>query len=124
MTRREPGETCHQHASGGPAKISHHHLVLPRPTVATIPCAVLAVSCWVEDQTGWPIRNFVPPPIATALSRIQAGPRTVSAAALLPDDPREAPDRIYRRTGAHYLTQAEDRTTNGPRSAATWASTS
>jgi hypothetical protein len=60
----------------------------------------LAVSRWIENQTGWSIRRFV----RTARYRTvqtQAGPHTITAATPVPDDLRQAIDQIHGRTGTH-----------------------
>ncbi len=67
----------------------------------TIVFAALAVSRQIEHQTGWSIRKFVKTARRYRTIEIQAGPHVITAADPLPDDLREALDRIYGRTGAH-----------------------
>jgi hypothetical protein len=67
----------------------------------TIVFAALAVSRWIEHQTGWSIRKFVRTARRYRTIQIQAGPRTITAADPLPSDLSEALDRIHGRTGAH-----------------------
>jgi hypothetical protein len=67
----------------------------------TIVFAALAVSRWIENQTGWSIRKFVKTARRYRTIEIQAGAHVITAADPLPDDLREALDRIYGRTGAH-----------------------
>jgi hypothetical protein len=62
--------------------------------------AALAVSRWIEDRTGWSIRNFVRTSRRYRAIEIQAGPRTITAADP-PDDLRGAIDRINGRSGTH-----------------------
>jgi hypothetical protein len=63
----------------------------------TIVFAALAVSRWIEDQTGWSIRKFVRTARRYRTIDIQAGPHTITAASPLPDDLRQALEAI---TGA------------------------
>jgi hypothetical protein len=67
----------------------------------TIVFAALAVSRWIEHQTGWSIRKFVKTTRRYRTIQIQAGPRTITAADPIPDDIRQALDHIHSRTGAH-----------------------
>jgi hypothetical protein len=67
----------------------------------TIVFAALAVSRWIENTTSWSIRKFVKTTRRYRTIEIQAGPHVITAADPLPDDLREALDRIYGRTGAH-----------------------
>jgi hypothetical protein len=46
----------------------------------TIVFAALAVSRWIEHQTGWPIRKFVKTAHRYRSVHIQAGPHTITAA--------------------------------------------
>ncbi len=63
--------------------------------------AALAVSRWIEDRTGWSIKKFVRTARRYRTIEIQAGAHTITAADPLPDDLRQALDRINRRPGAH-----------------------
>jgi len=67
----------------------------------TIVFAALAVSRWIENQTGWSIRKFVKTARRYHTIEIQAGPHVITAADPLPDDLRQALDRIHGRTSAH-----------------------
>jgi hypothetical protein len=63
--------------------------------------AALAISRWIEDTTGWSIRKFVRTARRYRTIEIQTGTHTVTAADPLPDDLRDALDRIHHGTGAH-----------------------
>jgi hypothetical protein len=63
----------------------------------TIVFAALAVSRWIENQTGWSIRKFVRTARRYRTIEIQAGPHTITAAHPIPDDLRQALETI---TGA------------------------
>jgi hypothetical protein len=67
----------------------------------TIVFAALAISRWIERQTGWSIRKFVRTARRYRTIEIQAGPHTITAADPLPDDLRRALDHIHGRSGAH-----------------------
>jgi transposase len=67
----------------------------------TIVFAALAISRWIEDTTGWSIRKFVRTARRYRTIEIQTGTHTVTAADPLPDDLRDALDRIHHGTGAH-----------------------
>jgi DDE family transposase len=67
----------------------------------TIVFAALAVSRYIEHTTGWSIRRFVKTARRYRTVQIQAGPHTVTAADPLPEDLRQATDRIHGRAGAH-----------------------
>jgi hypothetical protein len=60
----------------------------------TIVFAALAVSRWIEHQTGWSIRKFVKTARRYRTIQIQAGPHTITAADPLPDDLRQVLDAI------------------------------
>src|SRR5579875_1147101 len=60
----------------------------------TIVFAALAVSRWIEYQTGWSIRKFVKTARRCRTIQIQAGPHTITAADPLPDDLRQALEAI------------------------------
>jgi DDE family transposase len=60
----------------------------------TIVFAALAVSRWIENQTGWSIRKFVRTARRYRTIEIQAGPHTITAADPLPDDLRQALEAI------------------------------
>jgi len=63
--------------------------------------AALAVSRHIEHTTGWSIRKFVKTARRYRTIQIQAGPHTVTAADPLPDELRQATDRIHGRAGMH-----------------------
>ena len=63
--------------------------------------AALAVSRWIENQSGWSIRRFVRTARRYRTVQIQAGPHTITAASPVPDDLRQALDQIHGRTGTH-----------------------
>jgi hypothetical protein len=67
----------------------------------TIVFAALAVSRWIEAQTGWSIRKFVRTARRYRTIEIQAGDHTITAADPLPHDLRTALDRIHRSSGTH-----------------------
>ena len=56
--------------------------------------AALAVSRWIERQTGWSIRKFVRTARRYRTIEIQAGEHTITAANPLPTDLSEALDAI------------------------------
>jgi len=60
----------------------------------TIVFAALAVSRWIEHQTGWSIRKFVKTARRYRTVQIQAGTHTITAADPLPDDLRQALEAI------------------------------
>jgi hypothetical protein len=64
----------------------------------TIVFAALAVSRWIEHQTGWTIRKFIKTARRYRTIQIQAGPQTITAADPPPRDLRQALDRIHGRT--------------------------
>jgi hypothetical protein len=69
----------------------------------TIVFAALAVSRWIEAQTGWSIRKFVKTARRYRTIEIRAGRQTITAADPLPDDLRQALEAIARSSrGAHW----------------------
>ncbi len=60
----------------------------------TIVFAALAVSRWIEHQTGWSIRRFVKTARRYRTIQIQAGDHTITAADPIPDDLRQALEAI------------------------------
>jgi transposase len=60
----------------------------------TIVFAALAVSRWIEHQTGWSIRKFVKTARRYRTIQIQAGTHTITAADTLPDDLRQTLEAI------------------------------
>ncbi len=67
----------------------------------TIVFAALAVSRWIEHQTGWSIRKFVRTARRYRTIQIQAGSHTITAADPTTDDLRQALDHIHGRTSTH-----------------------
>jgi transposase len=68
----------------------------------TVVFAALAVSRWIEAQTGWSIRKFVKTARRYRTIQIQAGKHVISAADPLTDDLRQALEAIMRsRRGVH-----------------------
>jgi hypothetical protein len=63
-----------------------------RPTSPS--CSALAVSRWIERQTGWSIRKFVKTARRYRTIEIQAGSHVITAADPLPGDLRQALDSI------------------------------
>ena len=66
----------------------------------TIVYAALAVSRWIEAQTGWSIRRFVKTARRYRKIEIQAGQHVIAAADPLPDDLRQALDAISCANGS------------------------
>ena len=62
----------------------------------TIVFAALAVSRWIEAQTGWTVRKFVKTARRYRTIQIQAGRQTITAADPLSDDLRQALEAITR----------------------------
>lgn len=62
--------------------------------------AALAVSHWIETQTGWSIKKFVRTARRYRTITIAAGKQTLTAAEPLPDDLAHALAAIHR-VGAH-----------------------
>ena len=68
----------------------------------TIVFAALAVSRWIEHQTGWSIRKFVKTARRYRTIEIQAGDHVITAADPLPDDLRDVLTKISSAPpGAH-----------------------
>jgi Transposase DDE domain len=83
------------------ARPIYHHQRDSIEAHLTIVFAALAISGWIEDTTGWSIRKFVRTARRYRTIEIQTGTHTVTAADPLPDDLRDALDRIHHGTGAH-----------------------
>jgi hypothetical protein len=58
--------------------------------------AALAISHWIEHQTGWTIKKFVRTTRRYRTVRIKAGRQILTAADPLPDDLREAMAKINK----------------------------
>ena len=67
----------------------------------TVVFAALAVSKWVEEQTGWSIKKFVRTARRYRTIEIQAGEQTITAEDPLPDDLAAALHAINRVNVAH-----------------------
>jgi DDE family transposase len=83
------------------ARPIYHRKRDPIEAHLTIVFAALALSRWIENQTGWSIRKFVRTTRRYKTVQIQAGPHVITAADPLPDDLRLALDQIHGQTGAH-----------------------
>ena len=83
------------------ARPIYHHLRDSIEAHLTIVLAALAVSRWIEDQTGWSIRRFVQTARRYRTIQIQTGAHTITAADPLPDDLRHALDAINESRCAH-----------------------
>lgn len=68
----------------------------------TIVFAALAVSRLVEQATGWSIRRFVRTARRYRTIQIQAGDHTLTAADPLPDNLRDALDKIDQAGGGPH----------------------
>jgi hypothetical protein len=76
------------------ARPVYHRKRDPIEAHLTIVFAALAVSRWIERQSGWSIRKFVKTARRYRTIEIQAGPHVVTAAHPLPDDLRQALETI------------------------------
>jgi hypothetical protein len=83
------------------ARPIYHHQRDSIEAHLTIVFAALAVSRWIEHQTGWSIRKFVKTARRYRTIQIQAGDHVITAADPLPDDLHQALDRIHRQPDAH-----------------------
>jgi len=81
------------------ARPIYHHLRDSIEAHLTIVFAALAVSRWIERQTGWSIRKFVKTARRYRTIEIQAGDHIITAADPIPDDLRHAVDAIHGPTG-------------------------
>jgi DDE family transposase len=72
------------------ARPIYHHTRQSIEAHLTIVFAALAVSHWIEHQTGWRIKKFVRTARRYRTVTIQAGRQTLTAAESLPDDLAEA----------------------------------
>jgi hypothetical protein len=76
------------------ARPIYHRKRDPIEAHLTIVFAALAVSRWIERQTGWSIRKFVKTARRYRTIEIQAGPHVITAAHPIPDDLRQALETI------------------------------
>jgi hypothetical protein len=67
----------------------------------TIVFAALALSHWIEHQTGWSIKKFVRTARRYRTVTIQAGRHTLTAAEPPPHDHAEALAKIHGSDGVH-----------------------
>jgi len=77
------------------ARPVYHHTRESIEAHLNIVFAALAVSRWIENTTGWPLRKFVTTARRYRTITIQAGDHTITAADPLPDDLRAALDAIH-----------------------------
>ena len=76
------------------ARPIYHHKRESIDAHLTIVFAALAVSHYIEHQTGWSIKKFVRTTRRYRTVIIKARRQTLTAADPLPDDPRDAPAKI------------------------------
>jgi transposase len=76
------------------ARPIYHHIRESIEAHLTIVFAALAVSHWIEHQTGWSIKKFVRTARRYRTVQIKVGQQTLTAEEPLPDDLREALARI------------------------------
>jgi hypothetical protein len=82
------------------ARPIYHHTPDSIQAHLSIVFAAMAVSHWIEHQTGWSIKKFVRTARRYRTVTIQAGPQILTATEPLPDDLAEALAKI-RGSGAH-----------------------
>lgn len=82
------------------ARPIYHHLRESIEAHLSIVVAALAVSHYIEDQTGWSIKKFIRTARRYRTIKIKAGNHNLTAADPLPDDLRDALTKI-RADGAH-----------------------
>jgi transposase len=82
------------------ARPIYHHIRESIDAHLSIVVAAMAVSHWIEVQTGWSTKKFVRTARRYRTVRIKAGEQTLTAADPLPDDLREALIKI-RAGGVH-----------------------
>jgi Transposase DDE domain len=78
------------------ARPIYHHKRESIEAHLTIVFAALAISHWIERQTGWTIKKFVRTTRRYRTVRIKAGRQILTAADPLPDDLREAMAKINK----------------------------
>ena len=79
------------------ARPVYHHIRESIEAHLSIVVAALAVSHWIEHQTGWSIKKFVRTARRYRTVRIKAGGQTLTAADPLPNDLHEALTKISSR---------------------------
>ena len=82
------------------ARPIYHHKRESIEAHLTIVFAAMAVTHWIERETGWSIKKFVRTARRYRTITIQAGRQTLTAAEPLPDDLAEALAKIGD-AGAH-----------------------
>jgi hypothetical protein len=84
------------------ARPIYHHKGESIEAHLTVVFAALAVSRWIEAQTGWSIRKFVRTARRYRTIEIRAGPHTITAADPVPSDLQAALTKISNASlGAH-----------------------
>jgi hypothetical protein len=83
------------------ARPIYHHKRESIEAHLTIVFAAMAITHWIEHQTGWSIKKFVRTLRRYRTITIQAGQQTLTAADSLPDDIRDALAEIRGDAGAH-----------------------
>ena len=82
------------------ARPIYHHIREAIEAHLTVVFAALAVSHWIEHQTGWSIKKFVRTARRYRTVQIKVGQQTLTAEEPLPDDLREALGKLHG-PGAH-----------------------
>ena len=72
------------------ARPIYHHIRESIEAHLSIVVAALAISHWIEHQTGWSIKKFVRTARCYRTVKIKAGTQILTAADPLPDDLRDA----------------------------------
>ena len=83
------------------ARPIYHHKRESIDAHLTIVFAAMAITHWIEQQTGWSIKQFVRTARRYHTITIQAGEHTLTAADPIPDGLAHALTEIHRRTSAH-----------------------
>jgi hypothetical protein len=83
------------------ARPIYHHIRESIEAHLTIVFAALAVSRWIEHQTGWSIRKFVKTARRYRTIQIQAGDHILTAADPIPNDLHQALNAINAQTRVH-----------------------
>ena len=90
------------------ARPIYHHLRDSIGAQLTVVFAALAVSRWIEHQTGWSIRKFVKTARRYRTIQIQAGPHAITTAGPLPG-PRQSRDLSWFVPAAPLASVSGDR---------------
>jgi len=83
------------------ARPIYHHKRESIDAHLSIVFTALAITRWVEDTTGWSIKKFVRTARRYRTIHVQAGNHTITAADPVPDDLREALQRLHATGGPH-----------------------